>query len=115
MTVSTVSIAQLPTLSSRAKQVRDKVQSILELSDWVSGERAAPPDLTGLNKNLTVASLERNHEDLREWKRMFGESLAHYRSLVDMEPAEWASLEASDIVGLEGMLKQATVGIIAFV
>ncbi len=115
MTASATTSAKPMTLDIRAKEVRDKVQSILQLSDWLDGERTVPPELTSLHSRLTIDRLEARRADLTEWQHMFHESLRRYRELVDMTPAEWASLEAVDIVGLEGMLGQATLGILAFV
>lgn len=98
-------------LSARTQKVINDLRSIIELSEWVKGERTNPPDLTGLNPKLTPANIEANRSDLTKWSRMFAESLATYRDLLNMTPAEWVSLRESDIVGLEGMIRQAAAGI----
>jgi len=103
------------TLDARAERVIKDLRLIIELRDWVDERLTVAPDLSSLHPNLTAAAIESNRDDLTRWRAMFTESLEDYQELLDMSPAEWVSLHKADIVGLEGMIRQATSGIIAWV
>lgn len=103
------------TLDARAERVIKDLRLIIELKDWVDERLSIAPDLSSLHPNLTAVAIENNRDDLKRWRAMFSESLVDYQELLDMSPAEWVSLRKADIVGLEGMIRQATSGIIAWV
>jgi len=103
------------TLSARTERIIRQLQLFVALRDWVDGRLTSAPDASSLHPNLTAAAIDSNRNDLTTWRQMFSESLTNYQELLDMTPAEWVALRESDVVGLEGMIRQATSGIVAWV
>lgn len=102
-------------LSAHREGVIRGLRLIIGLRDWVDGRLTVAPDLSSLHPKLTATAISNNRDDLAQWRRMFAESLASYQELLDMTSDEWVSLRMEDIVGLEGMIRQATTGIVVWV
>ena len=97
-------------LHQRLFNVQRQLVAIVDLGAWVRGEQDVVPDCTILNDHLTRDAIMRT--DFSQWVQMFRGSLVNY---ADLLTADLSALERSDTVGLEGMIRQATIGIMVWV
>jgi hypothetical protein len=102
-------------MTARTQNVISGIRAVVELGEWVRGVRTVAPDLSFLHRKLTASAIAANRDDLQRWAAMFSESLANYQELLEMSPAEWVGMSEADLVRLEGMLRQATSGIVLWV